>query len=317
MKKVISIAIINVLFIISINAQQNLDDFGKIILKPFVSNDLNNEAKNILENKLKQITLKAGIVSTNYNSQFIITGSVNVVSKDIISGPPQMIANNLNLVLYIGDAINKNQYSTISISLKGVGTNETKAMIDALNNINTNNQEIKNFIDNGKNKILTYYSTQCNNIINEANTLAKIQKFDEALYKLSLIPNLNDDCFNNTLKAKEIIFQQLIDYKGKTLLNDAKLKWNSTQNLNGANEVSLILGSINPLSSSYKESTLLIEIISKKVNEIEKKEWDFKLKQYTDNVEIEKMKIKSYKEISLEYIKNQPQTIIYSDLNWR
>jgi len=55
----------------------------------------------MLKNKLDQIATKNGIGGSEVNPRFIITAEVNITTKDIIPGPPQMIAQNLDITFLL------------------------------------------------------------------------------------------------------------------------------------------------------------------------------------------------------------------------
>ena len=106
MKTIIAILFLTVVAITS-NAQAKLDDFGRIILNTYLPDNIAmpSEAKNLLITKLNQITSNNGMGGSQANPRFIITANVNVGTKDIIAGPPQMIAQNIDVTLFIGDAV--------------------------------------------------------------------------------------------------------------------------------------------------------------------------------------------------------------------
>lgn len=120
------------------NAQIKLDDFGRIVLNTFLPDDIAipTEAKGLLITKLNQITSNNGMGGSETNPRFIITAAVNLGTKDIIAGPPQMIAQNLDITMFVGDALTNTIFSNTTLSLKGVGTNENKAFIEAFKTIN-------------------------------------------------------------------------------------------------------------------------------------------------------------------------------------
>ncbi len=144
------------------NAQVSLDDFGRIVLNTYLpeNNSIPTEAKKALETKLSQITTNNGMGGSIANPRFIITATVNTGTKDIIAGPPQMIAQNIEVTLFVGDAITNTIFSNAIISIKGVGTNENKALIDAFKTINPKNKDIITFLEEGKNKIINYSPTR-------------------------------------------------------------------------------------------------------------------------------------------------------------
>ena len=125
------------------------------------------DVKSLLENKLNQITTAKGIGGATINPRFVIFAKVNVLTKDIIAGPPTMIAQNLELNLYIADATENTMFSSLSIELKGVGVSQTKAYIDAITKLNPRDKRIGDFVEEGKKKIVDYYNNNCEAMIGQ------------------------------------------------------------------------------------------------------------------------------------------------------
>ncbi len=226
MKNFIAVLILTVATISS-NAQVKLDDFGRIVLNTYLPDNIAipSEAKSLFLTKLNQITSNNGMGGSQANPRFIITANVNVGTKDIIAGPPQMIAQNIDITLFVGDAVTNTIFSNTTLSLKGVGTNENKAFIDALKTINPKNKEVLAFLEEGKTKIINYYSTNCDFIIKDAQALVKQEKYDEAIFQLSLVPDVCKDCYFKCLDTLTQIYQQKIDADCKVKFNEAKVTW--------------------------------------------------------------------------------------------
>lgn len=329
-------------------AQAKLEDFGRIILNTYLpdNSSIPAEAKKALETKLNQITTNNGMGGSAVNPRFIISAVLNVGTKDIIPGPPQMIAQNIDVTLFVGDAITNTVFSNTVVSIKGVGTNENKSLIDAIKNINPKNKDISSFLEEGKNKIISYYTTQCDFIIKDAETLAKQQKFDEAIYKLALVPEVCKECYFKCLDKLTTIYQQKIDADCKSKFNEAKTIWSANQTPTGAEKTGDILSSINPEATCQSEITVFIKNIDTKLKADEKARWKFKMKQYADkiaikkdqiriaeekgkrddiyrenqsarNLELDKIRANSYREIAVEQARNQPKTVTYNNIYWR
>jgi len=358
MKKFIAVLILTFVAISS-NAQVKLDDFGRIVLNTYLPDNIAipTEAKNLLLTKLNQITSNNGMGGSQANPRFIITANVNVGTKDIIAGPPQMIAQNLDVTLFTGDAVTNTIFSNTTLSLKGVGTNENKAFIDALKTINPKNKEVIAFLEEGKTKIINYYSTNCDFIIKDAQALVKQEKYDEAIFQLSLVPDVCKDCYFKCLDTLTQIYQQKIDADCIVKLNEAKVTWTASQTLNGAEKAGDILSTINPMANCQTDVTAFINAIDAKLKADEKARWQFKMKQYADkiaaqkeqvriaeekskrddvyrenqsqrdavaqekqsqrNYDLDKNRISAYRDVAVEYAKNQPKTITYNNICWR
>lgn len=300
-------------------AQTNLDDFGRIVLNTYLPEamSLPTEAKNLLETKLNQITTSNGIGGSQVNPRFIITASVNVGTKDVIAGPPQLIAQNLEITLFIGDAISNTKFSNVTIPLKGVGTNENKALIEAFKTLSPKNKAVAAFLEEGKNKIISYYTSQCNFINKDVDALAALEKYDEAIYKLSIIPEVSKDCYFNSLDRIKIIYQQKIDADGKAKLLQAQTIWLTTKNTIGAEEAAGILSKINPMTSVKSEADAMIKMMESQLNAAAKVEWQMKVQESSIQYDLEKSRITAYREIALEYLRKQPKTVTYNNIYWR
>ncbi len=345
MKKLVFILFLSVGLL---KGQVKLDDFGRISLNPYLSENsgLPAESQKLLLNKLNQIVVNNGISGSQVNPRFVITAEINIGTKDIIAGPPQMIAQNIDVTIFIGDAIKNSKFSTVTVSVKGVGTNENKSFIEAIKTINPKNKEIVAFLEEGKRKIIDYYTTQCDFIIKDAQVLVKQQRYDEAIYQLSLVPDVCKECYFKCLDTLGSIYQKKIDADCKTKLNDAKMIWAASQNPAGAEKAADILSHINPMASCQSNVSGFIKSIDAKLKADEKARWEFKMKQYADkiaaqkeqvriaeekdkrdaayqekqnarNSEVEKIRINSYREIALEQARNQPKTVNNYNINWR
>ncbi|MCX8491949.1 MAG: hypothetical protein ORN54_12875, partial [Cyclobacteriaceae bacterium] len=240
--------------------QGTSDDLSKITLNTYVSEKaaLTGDAKNLLEDKLRQIVSVNGLGDNSSNTRFIITAAVNIGTKDIVAGPPQMIAQNVEVSLFIGDALDDKIFSTVILSLKGVGTNENKSFIEAIKSINPKKKEIVSFIEAGKNKIIAYYNNQCELIINDAMSLAQKEKYDEAIYKLSLVPIACTSCYSKCSFKIHEVYEASINQDGKRKLTEANAIWASSSNLEGAAKAIGLLSKIHLDASSKKDADKLI-----------------------------------------------------------
>jgi hypothetical protein len=269
-----------------------------------------------------------------------------VGTKDIITGPPQMIAQNLEVTIFIGDALENKIFCNTTLSLKGVGTNENKAFIDALKKINPKNKVLESLIKEGKTKIVTYFNTQCDFTIKEAMTLKIQGKYGEAIYKLSLVPEVCQDCYFKCLDTLLFVYQEKIDKDCQVKFQEAKTIWAANSSSIGAEEAAEVLSKIDPIASCQPDVEKFISSVDVKLKADEKAIWEFKIKQYEDqvakekeqmriaeeksirddefrekqagrNLELDKIRVNAYREVAVEYAKNQPKTINYDNIKWR
>ena len=207
------------------NAQNSLgktDDVGRIAIKTIVPGglDIPAAAKKILLTRMTQIASKNGLAS--YGSRFIMYPRVDVITKDILASAPPKHVYTLNVSLRIADNMTQTIYSTTDITLKGVDNNETKAYISALKGLSYRHRDVKGFVEEGKNRIIEYYNSQCDFIIKEAEALAGKKEYDQAIYTLITIPSVCKDCYMKGQDASVDVFKQKMENECMQNIADAR-----------------------------------------------------------------------------------------------
>lgn len=314
MKKII-ITLFSFVALISVKSySQSKDNANYISLSTYIDSSVEEKADgaaSVLSSKLNQIVSSNGM-SSSY-SRFIITANINPLTKDVLGTAPTTIAYTLDVTFYIGDGVDGNKFASYSKTVKGVGSNETKAFINAFKSINTSDKELQNFITKGKSKIIEYYNSRCDLIIKQARVLQNQNQFDEALYMLTSIPDACTDCYNKAIPVIEEVYKAKINSDCKTKLQEAKLYWASNPTLDGANVVADILSDIDPRASCYNEVNTFSKSVGKRVLELDGREWKFKV---DTELGLEKDRIKAIRDIGVAWGNGQPNTVNYNVHGW-
>lgn len=258
-------------------------------------------AMTYLNDKLMQVATKNGLGTTDYNSRFVITASIIPVTKDIIPGPPRQFSENLDITFYIVDNIDQKIYSSATVSAKAVEASEEKVLIKAIRSINVGSPKIAEFVNNGREKIITYYESQCDNIIAKAKSLASQNMFEAALFELNSIPSCCTEAYKKSSKVAEGVFDTYVDYWGNVCLSKARNLWMSEPNAQGAKKAGEYLCQILPYSKSYPNAEKLYQEIKNEV----KADLDFEIKVYDDIIDLEATKVNAWKEIGVAFGKGQ------------
>lgn len=304
MKKII-IAILTLCNFSIVGFAQECDIALQTIITP-PANGINlPQANSYLTNKLRGLTSQSSTLSALDNEQFAIAASYDVLDKQIIAGSPTKIAYNLSLSLFIVDIINQKIFNSFNTELKGIGDNETKAMVNCFKVLNVNNNNIKSFVQEGKTKIIDYYNSNYQNIIKNAQTLASMKNYDEAIYKLSMIP----ECCNGyevVMSELKQIYQQFVNQHCAENLAQARSAWYSSPNSDGASVASVYLSEIYPDASCYSDALALYSEIKKKLGE----DWKFVMQQYKDSIELERLQINAMRDIEIAYANSRPKETV-------
>lgn len=331
-----------------LRAQSTDAEYGKIVLTPHINgtDKLATESVASLTRKLEQIIAKSGMLARDAGTSYVLSAEVSIGTKDIIAGPPQMIAQNLDLTLRVGDASSGFTFAMTTLSLRGVGTNENKSLLEAFKNIAPGNIEIQACVAKGKAAFVEYYRTNCTKLIDGATAQAQQGNYDQAMYQLSLIPDACEDCYNRSLESAQMVYHAKINKEGAEHLQAAKAAWSAAPNEEGAQKAAAHLEQISPYSSSWEDSDKLSKSMRRKFEAQEQAEWNQKLKEYEDNMalkregmriaeenakradasreeqlkrqhELDSLRVREYSTVAQAYARYQPKTIQNTYIVWR
>ncbi len=288
---------------------QTMDDAARIALSAYMdpSSSIPNNAKKTLKDRMQKIITKNGMGSAK-NTRFIMTANVRELNLEKSETAPVVYIYDLEVNLYIGDGIDGTLFSSCSLEVKAAGDSKDKAYMAALKKIKASDPQYQTFINEGKKKIVDYYTAKCDFIITKAQTKAKNQDFDAAIAELMQVPDVCKECYDKCMAAAQPIYQEKINQEGAKLLAEARGVWSAGQDVAAAEAAAAILAQVNPQSSAFAGAESLNAEMAKRVKELDKREWDFMLKQQQDEVDLEKASIKAIRDIGVAYGENQQPT---------
>lgn len=302
MKKLMFLMVLGLMGTLAVTAQNSqgkTDDLGRVAIAAVVPDQaegIPSSAAQMLQSKMQQIAVQNGL-GGGTSTRFYMVPMVNVLSKEITPSAPPMQALNLEFVFFIVDASTQTIFSQTSIQVKGVGQTEDKAYMQALKNLNVKAGQFKGFVEKGKEKIVEFYNSQCDVILKGAQALAGQKKYEEALFLLLSVPDVCRECFDKCMNLSVEIYKQYANYKCTEYMAGAKAAW-ANMNTDKAAE---FLGKITPDMECYQEAVQLVEEIKQKQLADGANVWNFKMKQYDDSVEKEKMMIQAGKEVAVAW----------------
>lgn len=284
---------------------------GTISINVFVpEDDIPAEASRMLVTKLNQIVMNYGLADNGLTDRFFLSPEVVVSTKDIVPSNPPKVSQKLDVILMIGDVVDNKLYGSLSLPVVGVGQNETKAFINAFQKIPVKSKLLETFILETKEKIVEYYRINGKSIISEAELLASNGQYDDALGQLFSIPDVCEEVCEASRNAALKVYKMKIDSEGEAFYAKAKAIWDAGKSEAAAREALDLIQKINPESavSSKGESFIkqmttylnsqrakrerVIEENKQKEEERKDREWDFKVRQYEDALELERQKVK-------------------------
>ncbi len=320
-------------------------DYGRIAINVVVPKlpNVPEEARAALETKMLQVATQYGLASNGLTDRFIMTAKVNVTSKDVTPTTPVKISQKMEVTLFIGDVVDNKVYESVMLSVSGIGQSETQSMIKAFNQIKPANPKLKVFVENAEQKIVEYYTDNCSYILAEANSLAQQRKYDAAIAKLMAVPEVCKECYEQCMAKAIVVYQSKLNSDGEALVQKARSQWLAKRDYASANEALATLIGVDPQSSAQTEAQKLLAEINRHLRSVEaarakaakeaaekaeareQRDWDFKVKQYEDNMAmarqrqkdstiIQREQIAAAREVGVAYGKNQPKSVTYNNI---
>lgn len=295
------------------------DELSLITIAPYISDQIENlpsAAEVNLESKLNEIVMANGVGGSLFNSRFVITPNVTVMSKNIVPSAPPRVALNLHVNLYVGDGFEGTRFASTSVNVKGVGANENKAYISAFNQIRASSPEIRELLSAAKNRIVDYYNTNCDLIIREAELAASTNNLNLSLSMLASIPKVNMECYEKASERIVPVYLKKINRDCQVQLSAAQNAWNTGRSYEAALQAMKHLQRIEPDAGCYEEARLLSTNIGNHMREVEDREWDLLLKVQQDDVDLQRAAIDAARAVGVSHGDNQPQNVTYNVRGW-
>jgi len=209
------------------NEYKKADDRDRIVLTTFIPDNVlesTPSARKLFVTKLSQIATRHGIGGGEVypNNRFIISGDLNILTKDVLPTAPPKFSVTIETNIAIGDGIDGKSFASEYLEFKGVGTSEDKAFISAIRKINPKHKSILKLIENGKQRIIEYYNSQCDFIQKEASAFADSRQFDEGVYVLSQVPQVTNECYQSSMDLAAEIVKRKYEFECQSKISEAR-----------------------------------------------------------------------------------------------
>lgn len=182
----------------SLNHMQTMDDSDRLAIRPYIpeGSEITGQARNQLLSKMTTIINLNGLAAHESTSYFGMIPDIAILSEDVTPTAPAMHAVTLLLSFKIVDNYSGNIFAETSLELRGVDQSHERALNQAFRALDTRAPQFKAFMENGKERIIAFYNTQCDMIITTAQSLVDRGRKYEAVELLTSIPPVNRECYD-------------------------------------------------------------------------------------------------------------------------
>lgn len=304
----------------TLNAQNDLGkvaDVSPIALTAFLHPDRAESmpagARESLLNKMTQIATANGL-GGEPGQRFILAATVNILDKQVQASAPPMHLVELELTLFIGDGKEGVLFASAAQKIKGLGENETKAYLNALKNVKPKDPEWAELIEQGRSRIIEYYNTKCDLIIQRAMGLSGQEKFEEAMAELMAVPEVCAECHAFAMEAAGSVYRAKADKDCRASM--AKAEGALAVGMYREAGEALATG-ITPAMPCYDEaSKLMARIAERGKDDNDGRAWDIEMRKWNDKVDLRKQEIEAWRTVGKAYGEHQRGVDLYNVRGW-
>lgn len=283
------------------SAQSDCDLHIQVVTPDTEMAGADDAVASMLATRLVNALTHSGATADDSYGQLYLTGKFNDSFNETVPGPPMRTAVHTTLTLMVADVVGNKMFDSQSFELRGVGSSEQRAYINALNQLNGNNRQLRDFVERAKRKTISYFDKNYTRIIAKGKQAASMRDYPQAFYFIGLIPQCSVG-YEEANRAMATLYQDFIDYEGTRLLNDAEAAFAMSPNAQGALSAYAFLRKIDPRSSAYGASRKFAEEVKKQT----KAEYDFEVhEKYQDQKDFAFKSLDAARQIGVAYGSNQ------------
>lgn len=226
MKKIIVVLLL--IWGSTINAQNvDLNQIKLAVITPdMLLEDLTANHVSKIQTKIQRMVSNYGMSGTDYINDFVIYPKFEIYSHDVIPGSfGDLHSIEAELTLLVVDAKTKSLLAAgFPIELKGESRDSRKdAITKSISRIKTKGDAIDKFMNTIKDKIISYYQSNCNRVYKEADVMLKNGLIADAINVLLTVPSgLSGDCYDKIQTKLLEAYIMYNNYKCKTVIAEAQ-----------------------------------------------------------------------------------------------
>jgi hypothetical protein len=284
--------------------------------------DLSASQRDRLASKVTELINQTSITEKGY-SDFLVVPRFRILSTSVDeTGMAKIYLAECELSLTIERRSFSDQgaavFASFSKRIMGSASASGEAASNAINSIQTTDNEIISFLQKSKEKISAYFKAHCADVIKEAMRASQLGDFAKSISIYFSVP-ADAPCYATAMQASVTDYKRYLQDTCKRLLLKLKSRAARTHDSDPRDtsvmaSYDIILGSLADMGPAcgpcYDEVQALIDKMEARFDEREREEWEMKKKSLSDETEVRKEMYKAMSRISNNYQPGNTPTVI-------
>lgn len=195
MKKILTAILCAAFLAMPSHAQEAMEEKDRLPIGVETPSGVKYEnAAQTLRNNITQALVLNGVAAVE--SRFTTVTDIVELSKDVTDTAPVMYITELEISMFIIDLYTGTVFGQTSFTVKGVGDNQGASYMDAVRNVKSRNPKLRTLITGAKEKILSYFDAESDQIFNRIDALIASGDYKSAMIESRAIPRACADLYN-------------------------------------------------------------------------------------------------------------------------
>lgn len=286
----------------------NAQDFVMAPAKAQTDFDLPTNVDTQIKNKMQKILTQMGVSGTQ-DAVFALVPQISVLSEKTSSGIPPVAQMEYEVTFSVMNVFDGKSFASYTFQIDSKGSNKSNALSVGIKKINLNTSEFIEFLQEAKNKTISYYEKELPKIIQRANTATNTKKYEEALSILAQVPQ-EIKSYDKVLVLIEQNFKKYEQTKAKELYQKAKALWSANKDEDTALKVADLVSQISSDTPTYKDAVALLNSMDRYLIDKEKYQRKMQEKQMDNTHSENKARIEAARAVGIAHGQNSGNKII-------
>lgn len=189
------------------------------VLSPKPKDEITMNVSELAQMKMVELSCQNGISGLGTNPIFVLAMTMTPINKGITSTIPEKKTGTYAINIYVGNALTKDIYSSLSFQIMGVGDTYEQVAINAVGTIN-NTSEFQLMLKKASQKIVRWYDSNLETFKMQIESFVSSGNYAQAHALLSSVPQGASMCFQYAKQKQDIVLQKLMEQrKADNLVN--------------------------------------------------------------------------------------------------
>lgn len=182
------------------------------VLSPRPKDEITMDVSELAKMKMIELSCQNGVSGIGTNPIFVLAMTMTSIDKGLTTTIPEKKTGTYVMNIYVGNAITKEVYTSVSSRIMGVGDTYEQVAINAVESIN-NTPEFQLMLKKASQKIIKWYECNLETFKMQVEGFITLGNYAQAHALLSSVPQDASICFQYAKQKQDQVLKKLMEQR--------------------------------------------------------------------------------------------------------